>query len=297
MITVNTRILKAEFEYFAPNTIQEALHLLDQYGSDAKVIAGGTDLLVQMKNEVISPSHLINIMKISEMSFIKAEEGWLRIGAATKWHEVVEFCAKDRKYTALYEASCSLGKVQVRNMGTIGGNLCTASPAADSAPALLVFNSRVKLTSAQGERIINLEDFFKGVNLTAMAPNEIMTEIQIPTINKGMGSAFMKITRVGADISKISCAVALERQGDICASCKIAMGAVAPVPMRIDQANRIVIGKKVNASLVEEMGKKVSEEINPITDIRSTTEYRRKTATILLKDVFWKAWHRAGGDK
>lgn len=294
---MNTRILKAEFEYFTPNTIKEALHLLDQYGSDANVIAGGTDLLVQMKNEVISPSHLINIMKISEMSFIKAEEGWLRIGAATKWHEVVEFCAKDRKYTALYEASCSLGKVQVRNMGTIGGNLCTASPAADSAPALLVFNSRVKLTSAQGERIISLEDFFKGVNLTAMAPNEIMTEIQIPSINNGMGSAFMKITRVGADISKISCAVALERQGDICASCKIAMGAVAPVPMRIDQANRIVIGKKIDAFLVEEMGKKVSEEINPITDIRSTTEYRRKTAAILLKDVFWKAWHRAGGDK
>lgn len=294
---MNTRILKAEFEYFTPNTIKEALHLLDQYGSDANVIAGGTDLLVQMKNEVISPSHLINIMKISEMSFIKAEEGWLRIGAATKWHEVVEFCAKDRKYTALYEASCSLGKVQVRNMGTIGGNLCTASPAADSAPALLVFNSRVKLTSAQGERIISLEDFFKGVNLTAMAPNEIMTEIQIPSINNGMGSAFMKITRVGADISKISCAVALERQGDICASCKIAMGAVAPVPMKIDQATRIVIGKKVDASLVEEMEKKVSEEINPITDIRSTAEYRRKTAAILLKDVFWKAWHRAGGDK
>ncbi|KKN50084.1 hypothetical protein LCGC14_0636350 [marine sediment metagenome] len=294
---MNTRILKAEFEYFTPNTIKEVLHLLDQYGSDANVIAGGTDLLVRMKNEVISPSHLINIMKISEMSFIKAEEGWLRIGAATKWHEVVEFCAKDRKYTALYEASCSLGKVQVRNMATIGGNLCTASPAADSAPALLVFNSRVKLTSAQGERIINLEDFFKGVNLTAMAPNEIMTEIQIPSINNGMGSAFMKITRVGADISKISCAVALERQGDICASCKIAMGAVAPVPMKIDQANKIVIGKKVDASLVEEMEKKVSEEINPITDIRSTAEYRRKTAAILLKDVFWKAWHRAGGDK
>jgi len=297
MITVNTRILKAEFEYFTPNTIQEALQLLDQYGSDAKLIAGGTDLLVQMKNEVISPSYLINIMKISEMSFIKAEEGWLRIGAATKWHEVVEFCAKDRKYAALYDASCSLGKVQIRNMGTIGGNLCTSSPAADSAPALLVFNSRVKLASVQGERIINLEDFFKGVNVTAMAPNEIMTEIQISSIHNGMGSAFMKITRVGADISKISCAVALERQGDICASCKIAMGAVAPVPLKIDKANGIVIGKKVDAPLVEEMGKKVSEEIKPITDLRSTAEYRRQIAAILLKDVFWKAWHRAGGNR
>ena len=297
MITVNTRILKAEFEYFTPNTIQEALQLLDQYGSNANLIAGGTDLLVQMKNEVISPSYLINIMKISEMIFIKAKEGWLRIGAATKWHEVIEFCAKNQKYASLYEASCSLGKVQVRNMGTIGGNLCTASPAADSAPPLLVFNSRVKLTSVQGERIIKLEDFFKGVNATAMAPNEIMTEIQITSINKGMGSAFMKVTRVGADISKISCAVALERQGNICASCQIAMGAVATVPLKIEKANGIVVGKKVDASLVEEMGEKASEEINPITDIRSTAEYRRQIVAILLKDVFWKAWHRAGGDR
>lgn len=296
-MTVNTRILKEEFEYFAPDTFQEAVQLLNQYGPDAKVIAGGTDLLVQMKKEVVSPRYLINIMSISEMSFIKAEDGCLRIGAATKWREVAEFCAKDRKYAALYEASCSVGKVQVRNMGTIGGNLCTASPAADSAPALLVFDSQVKLASVKGERILNLEDFFKGVNMTAMAPNEIMAEIQIPSIRSGMGSAFMKITRVGADISKISCAVAVERQGDLCASCRIAMGSVAPVPMRVEEADRIVAGKKVDASLVEEMGQKVSEEIKPISDIRSTAEYRRQVAAILLKDVFWKAWQRAGGEE
>ena len=296
-MTVNTRILKAEFEYLAPDALQEAVQLLNQYGADAKVIAGGTDLLVQMKKEVISPGYLIDIMKIADLSFIKAENGWLRIGAATKWSEFVEFCSKDPKYVALYEASRSVGKVQVRNMGTIGGNLCTASPAADSAPPLLAFDSRVKLCNVQGERILDLRDFFKGVNVTVMAPNDIMTEVQIPSIKDGTGSAFMKTTRVGSDIAKISCAVAVQRQGDLCTACRIAMGAVAPIPMRAIEAEGIVAGKKVDVSLVDKIGQTVAAEINPITDIRSTAEYRRQVAAILLKDVFWKAWERAGGEE
>lgn len=247
-----------------------------------------------MKQEVLSPKYLINIMKISGMNFIKKEKGWLRIGAAAKWCDILEFCDEIRKYAALYEAILSLGKVQVRNMGTVGGNLCTASPAADSAPALLVFSSQVKLASVQGERILNLEDFFIDVNKTAMVTNEIMTEVQIPALQNGMGSAFMKITRVGADISKISCALALERQEKVCVSCQISMGAVAPVPLKIKEANKIIVGEKVNSSLVEELGHRVAEETKPITDIRSTAEYRRQVAAVLCKDVFWKAWHRSG---
>jgi carbon-monoxide dehydrogenase medium subunit len=294
MMTVNTRILKPEFEYFVPKSLQEALQLIGQYGPEAKVIAGGTDLLVQMKQEVISPKYLINIMKIPEMQFIKKEKGWLRIGAATRWNEIVTFCAKGKKYSALYEASHSLGKIQVRNMGTIGGNLCTASPAADSAPVILALNGRVKLNRLEGVKTLDLEDFFKGVNLTAMASDEIMTEIQIPSIPKGTGSAFLKITRVGADISKISCAVAVERKGEICTSCQIVLGAVAPVPLKLREVNKIIAGKHVDPSLLEEMGHKVSEEIKPITDIRSTADYRRQVAAVLFKDVFWMAWKRAG---
>ncbi len=293
-MTVNTRILAAEFEYLEPDTLQEALQLIDQHGPNAKVIAGGTDILAQMKNEVLSPNYLINIMKISGMNVIKKEKDWLRIGAAAKWSDILRFCDGNRKYLALNEAILSLGKLQVRNMGTMGGNLCTASPAADSAPALLVFNCRVKLVSVQGERVLNLEDFFIDVNKTAMNANEIMTEVQIPPLQTGMGSAFMKMTRVGADISKISCAVALERQGNVCLKCRIALGAVAPVPMRAMNAEKSIHGKEVDSSLTEEMGNKISDEIKPITDIRSTAEYRRQVAAVLGKDVFWKAWHRAG---
>jgi carbon-monoxide dehydrogenase medium subunit len=296
-MAVNTRILKPEFEYFLPKSLEEALQLLVQCGPEAKVIAGGTDLLVQMKQEVISPKNLINIMRIPELQYIKIEDEWLRIGAATKWNDIVSFCEKKNNYIALYEAGFSIGKVQVRNMGTIGGNLCTASPAADSAPAILALNGRAKLVSLEGERTLALEDFFKGVNKTSLAKNEILTEIQIPPIPKGAGSAFLKITRVGADISKLSCAVAVERHGETCRSIQIVLGAVAPVPLKIKKANKLIVGKDVDSSLIDEMGQKISEEIKPITDIRSTADYRRQVASILFKDVFWMAWERAGEDK
>jgi len=293
---VNTRILTQEFDYFVPETIRETLELLRQYGSEAKILAGGTDLITQLKQEKISPDYLINIMKIPELNHIE-ETGGLRIGSATKLCDIKEYCAKDRKYTALYEALCSLGKIQVLNMGTIGGNICNGSPAADTAPPLLAFNGRVKLLSERGERVLDLTDFFKGVNNTAMAPDEMMIEIHLDPAPDDTGSAFTKIARVGADISKITCAGVVERHGDICASCRISLGAVAPVPMRGKETEKILQGNRIDTFLVEKAGKKVAEEINPIDDIRSTAEYRRNIAATLFKDVFWKAWQRAGGEK
>ena len=295
MAIANTRILTAAFEYLTPGTIEEAVELLARYGPDARPIAGGTDLLVQMKKEAISPAYLVDVMKIPALGFIRADDGWLRIGAATKWSEILRFSAMDTRHAALYEAVRSLGKVQVRNMGTIGGNLCTASPAADSAPPLLVFESEVRLLGVDGERTLELVDFFKGVNETVMAPGEIMTEILIPPASPGSGSAFIKIGRVGGDISKVSCAIALERRKDHCVSCRIAMGAVGPVPLRVGAAERIVEDMKVDHSRVEEVGRRAGEAIRPITDIRSTAQYRRALASVLVQDVFWAAWHRAGG--
>ena len=159
-MAVNTRILPQELECLFPKTIHEAVQMLTQYGPDAKVVAGGTDLLVRMKQGLISPGYLILIMKIPELINITKDE-CLRIGAATRLCEVLNFCAADEKYAAMSEALRSLGKVQIRNLATIGGNLCNASPAADSAPPLLVFDCRVKLCSVKGERILNLEKFFK----------------------------------------------------------------------------------------------------------------------------------------
>jgi CO/xanthine dehydrogenase FAD-binding subunit len=293
---VDTRIIAHEFDFMAPKSVSEVLDLLERYGSKAKIMAGGTDLLVLLKMEKMAPEVIINVMKIPGLDYIKEEDG-LRIGATTKLSTIRDFCAKERRYSALYEAISALGKAQVWNMGTMAGNLCNASPAADTAPPLLVYNGRVKLLGRSGERTLGLEEFFKGVNRTALGEGELLVEIQTEKISARTGGAFTKMARVGADISKVTCAVAVEREGNRCLSCHIALGAVAPVPMRAKAAEDLIQGTEVDEAVIEKAGQQVAREIRPIDDVRSTAEYRRDVAKTLFKDVFSKAWRRAAGEE
>ncbi len=292
----NPRILMQEFDYYSPSTLQEALHFLEEHGDEAKIMAGGTDLLVQMKQESIAPKYLINIRNIQDLSMIEHGKD-LKVGAAVLLNDALLFFKEDNRFKALSDAIESLAEVQVRNMGTLGGNLCNASPAADSAPPLLVYDAKVKLANAQVERILPLEDFFKDVNRTDLANNEMMTEILLPYPEDGTGGAFMKTKRVGADISKISCAISVKRERDICLSSKIAFGSVEKVPLRIKAAEGALRNEKVNDALLLRIGQLIMSEINPISDIRSTADYRREMANILFLDVFDLAWQRAGEKK
>jgi carbon-monoxide dehydrogenase medium subunit len=292
----NTRIVTQEFDYLTPQTLSQVLQLLNQYGRDAKIIAGGTDVVPQLKYEKIAPAYLINVARLSDLTYIREDKS-LRIGAGTKLRDVKQYCENTEKYACLYDAMCSIGKVQVMNMGTLGGNLCTASPAADSAPPLLVLDGRAKLISEHSERTVSLGDFFRGPNMTAMEPDEMMLEIQIPAPKKNSGNAFIKIARVAADISKISCAVAVTRQGNICTECRIAMGAVAAVPLRIPAAESKLCGQSIADSVLDETAKVLSADIKPLTDVRSTESYRKHVARILFKDTFARAWNRAGGEE
>jgi len=292
---VNTKILTQEFDYHRPAGLAEAFELLAEYGDAAKVIAGGTDVVPQLKYEKIAPSHLVTLMKISGLSDINEDNDRLNIGACARLRDVKQACARDPRYAALHDALRSIGKVQVMNMGTLGGNLCTASPAADSVPPLLVLNGRVTLASRDGSRTLGIEDFIIGPYAAAMAATEIMTEIHIPPGQDHQGSAFLKIARVSADISKLSCAVALQRDADRCVSCRIALGAVAAVPLRIKGAEKLLGGKKMDAALLDEAAVSVSAGIRPISDVRSTETYRRQVAAVIFKDVFNMAWQRAGG--
>jgi CO/xanthine dehydrogenase FAD-binding subunit len=293
---VDTRIIAHEFDFMAPKSVSEVLDLLGRYGSKAKVMAGGTDLLAMLKMERIAPEVIINLMKIPELDYVK-EDGGLRIGATTRLRTIRDYCAKDRKYAALHDAISVLGKPQVWNMGTMAGNLCNASPAADTAPPLLVYNGRAKLLGRSAERTLGLGEFFKGVNRTALEEGELLVEIQTEKISERTGSAFMKMSRVGADISKVTCAVAVEREGNRCRSCRIALGAVAPVPMRAKTAENLIQGMEVDEAAIEKAGRQVAREIGPIDDVRSTAEYRRDVAKSLFKDVFSKAWARAAGEE
>ena len=294
-MTLNTRIITHEFDYEAPGSLQAALELLDRHGDNARVLAGGTDLIGALKRDKQKPALVIDISRIAELKQIEAG-AQIKIGAGNTFRTVMEYFRSDARHAALFEAIYGIGKTQVLNMGTIGGNISNGSPKADTAPPLLIFCGRTKLASVAGERTVDLQDFFTGPNKTVMKTNEIMTELQFDAFSAGKASAFEKKTRVGADISKISCVVAVERQGDVCVACRIALGAAAPVPMRTLEAEKMLTGKTIDEDLINNTMPRVSQEIKPPARGRITAEYRRHLAGIMFRDVFWKAWQRAGGE-
>jgi CO/xanthine dehydrogenase FAD-binding subunit len=289
---MNTHILSQEFEYLEPKTIEEALLHLVTYGDKAKVIAGGTDLIVRMKRGMVHPGVLVSIARIPALHYLICDQG-LRIGALTPFQELERSTLIREKHTALFEAARSVSRTQVKTMGTVGGNLCNASPAADSAPPLLVLGGRVKLVGGGADRVMPLEEFYVGPGRTVLAPTELLIEVQLPESKEGTGSAFLKVARVAADPAKVNVAVAIEREGDVCRDCRIALGSVAPKPFRTIDAEGILKGKRLTGDLVEKASQRASEEIQPITDIRSTTEYRRDVAKVIVRDAIMRAWERA----
>jgi carbon-monoxide dehydrogenase medium subunit len=291
---VNTHILSQEFEYFEPKTIEEAALLLATHGEKAKVVAGGTDLLVQMKMERLHPEYLISIAKIPALHYIIEENG-LRIGTLTPFREVERSPTIKNKYLALAEAARSVSSVQIKNMGTLGGNLCHGSPAADSAPPMIAFGAKVKLVGANHERMIPLEDFFLGPGETVLTPGELLVEVQVPELSLQTGSAFLKMARVSADLAKVNVAVVIRRENNFCKECRIVLGAVAKTPLRAKKAEEILKEEGFGADIVKQVSDVASEEIQPITDIRSNAWYRKEVSRILVRDAIGLAWSRAGG--
>ena len=289
---MNSHILAQEFEYLEPKTIEEAILQLNTYGDKAKVIAGGTDLIVRMKTDRVHPEYLINIARIPALRYLIDDKG-LRIGALTPFQELEKWTLIRDKYTALFEAARSVSRTQIKNMGTVGGNLCNASPAADSAPPLLVLGGKVKLVEGGRERVVPLENFYVGPGKTVLSPKELLVEVQLPESREGTGSAFLKVVRVAADPAKLNVAVAIEREEDLCRDCRIALGSVAPKPFRTIEAEDILKGKRLTLDLIEKTSQRASEEIQPITDIRSTVEYRREVTKVIVRDALKLAWERA----
>jgi len=289
----DSKILAQEFEYLAPKTLDEALDLLEKYkDKNIKILAGGTDLLVKMKTINLKVNYLMNVKNISELNFVDTEQG-LRIGAATPLSHIIKEEKVKVKYSALYEGIMSIAAPAIRNMGTMAGNLGNASPAADTVPPLIAYGAELKLQSKRGEHTVLVEDLITGVGKTIMKPNELITEIIIPEINKNTGSAFLKKSRVKADLSKINLAIYLEREGNICKDCKIVFGSVAIKVLRAEKTEELFKGQIINSELINKVAEEVSSEIKPIDDIRSTAEYRMAMSKQMLKDGLELAWARA----
>jgi CO/xanthine dehydrogenase FAD-binding subunit len=279
-----------EIECLFPKTIKEAISLLKRYNGKAKVFAGGTDLLPKMKRRELAPKYLIDLNGIPALRFIKYEKDkGLRIGAATTLNEILESFVVGKHYPILTEAVSQMASTQVRNIGTIGGNLCNAVPSADTAPPLIVLGAQLKLISLQKGRTVLVEDFFKGPDRTVLGHTELVSEIQIPPPPSGGHGTYLKHTlRREMDLAIVGVAVylALDSKRQICKDVKIALGAVAPIPLRARKAEETLRGKALDDDLIEGVAKMAAEEAKPIDDIRSSAEYRREMVWVLTKRAF-----------
>jgi CO/xanthine dehydrogenase FAD-binding subunit len=289
---INTRVLVNDFEYILASSLDEVLALLDKHGEDAKVLAGGTDLVIQMKLGRRAPRLVVDISKLEELKQLDVGET-IRIGAGRRYIDVLRFLRELGRYHGLAEAIEGIGKIQVLAVGTVGGNLGNGSPAADTAPPLLTYDARVRVMSAHAERVIPLREFYTGPGATVMAPNEIMIGVEFDAFPDGRAGAFQKIARVACDISKLTCAVAVQRDGETCTHCRVALGAVAPTPVRAHAVEAALEGRQIDAHVVSECAALVDEDISPINDIRCGELYRREAAGVLFRDAFATAWERA----
>ncbi len=274
------------FDYFAPATLSEAVDLLQQHsgpGGQAKILAGGTDLFLQMRHRAAAPGVVIDIKRIPELAELShsASDG-LHIGAAVSHADVVHHEAVRQSYGALAEAASWVGSRQTRHRGTVVGNLCNASPAADTAPALLAYRAAVKIAGPSGEREVPIETFFQGPGQTVLAPAEMVTALVLPPQGPH-GWGFLRRTRTAIDIALVSsCAVITETNGT-CEEVSIGLGAVAPTPIRAQRAEDALRGQQPTEALTQTVGQTAAANCSPISDVRCSGDYRKSMVEVLTR--------------
>jgi carbon-monoxide dehydrogenase medium subunit len=283
-----------EFEYTRPNDLDEALGWLSTLGDRAKIIAGGTDLVPLMRENLVTPSHVIDINNLRDLDFIKEEKGLIMIGAATRMRAIEQSPIVQAKIPMLAETAQLVGEIGVRNIATIGGNLVNASPAADSAPPLLTLDASVKIRKLKTERTIKLQGFFVHVKKTVLRPDELMTEVHIPVPPPKSGGSFIRLTKRGGNtISIVSAAAFLTLKRNICSLARIAMGSVAPIPIRIPDAEKVLEGTEPTEERIRTAAETALRSIKPISDVRASAEYRNETSKTLVRRALEQALKRA----
>lgn len=286
-----------QFEYYAPKTAAEALELAGRLGNKAKILAGGTDLIVMMKEKMIKPENLIDISEIQEFKGISYEPGkGTVIGACTKIAEI-EFSSLIReKYFALSRAAGELGSSQVRHMATVGGNSCNASPAGETPTPLVALGAKVVISSKAGERELPLEDFIVGVRKLNLAEGEVLTKFILPEPAPKSASRYMYMGRRDAmEIDSVNMAVnlELENDGETIKNLKFVMGSVSPRPLVSKEIPALLIGQKLSDELIDKAAEAARGEAKPISDIRATAEYRSKVVGALARRLLKEAYAAA----
>lgn len=273
----------SKFEYYTPENVESACKLLTEQGDGAYIMAGGTDLLVKIHKGALKPKAIIDLQKIKGIEGISYEKGkGLTIGAMARLTDVGNHPDISSKYPAISKAALATANTQIRNMGTVAGNLCNAAPSADNAPALMTMGAVVTLKSVKGARHVALEEFFQGPGMTVIKKGEILTSIFVPEPRNGAGTSYQYLSARGkVDIAAVCVGATVVMDGDKVKDAKIVLGAVAPVPMRAVKAEKVVIGHKLSTELLEKLGLEASKESKPITDMRSSAEYRKVLVAVL----------------
>jgi len=313
-----TEAFMKKFDYLRPQTLEEALSLLNQHGKKAKLIAGGTDVIVMIKQKAMAPDVLISLQGIPGLDQIKYN-GSLSIGPMVT-HRAIEKSDVIRKnFSALTDAVDYLGSVQIRNVATIGGNICTAAPSADTATPLLVLGTQVTIKNPKEERTLPIEQFFKGPGESVLKIGEMVKELLIPKLLPNTGSAYYKLQRrlaldlpilgvsvlLSLDKNKVTCSDLLctaspistilhkmEEDGIICKDVRIALGVAAPTPMRALKAEALLRGKKLSDELLEEVANTASQEAQPRDSIRGEAWYRKDMIRVMVKRMAMKSIER-----
>ena len=285
-----------DFEYFAPKTVEEALSLLSQYKEEAKIIAGGQSMLVVMRQGILAPEYLIDVKGISALDYINYDEReGLRIGALTIHRAIEKSPVIGNGFSVLAEMENNLATIQTRNWGTIGGNLCHGDPAGDPAPVFIALNAKLKLASKGGERIIDMEEFSEDYLEVALEPDEMLTEIQVPTPPPHTGTAYEKLMVMKGDMGVVGAAVSitLSPKNGVCQGARIVLSNAASTPLRAREAEKRLIGKVVKDDLLIEAGEVASAEADPPSDVHGSAEYRREMVKVFVKRAARKALEKA----
>ena len=282
------------FEYFEPRTVAEATELLSNYGDKARILAGGIDLLPRIRKGDIKAEYIINIQKIPGLAYVEQDgkEG-LKFGALFKLFSAETSKTVKENYPILYDAIHQITSVQAKYMGTVVGNLCVGTPASDVATALFALGAELRIANPKGERTEPLEKFYLNYFQTSLRRDEMVTGAVLSKPSPGEGSAFLNLVRTHSDIAKVSVAVKIIIRDGICQEARIVIGAAAPTVFRTAKAETLIKGQKVTPQIITQASEAAAGETRPITDLRSTAEYRKEAARVLVGRGLEKAVERA----
>jgi aerobic carbon-monoxide dehydrogenase medium subunit len=289
-------MLLPRFDYHEPASVGEACEILATYGPKAKLMAGGTDLMVNMKKKILAPGHIVTLSKISAMHGIAEQNDRILIGARFTVAELTVDPLVGKKLGALRSGALALGSPLVRNRATIGGNIGSARPAADLPPSLIAYKATVTLESSQGKREIPLSGFFKGPGFTELRPEEVLTQISVPTPKDGEGAGYINLgVRKSCDCNVVNVAsfIALNPADGSIQEARIIMGSVGPTPMRARSAEAMLVGQKPGETLFRKAGEAARQDCTPIDDFRGAASYRKAMVGVLTKRTLDIAYQQA----